>query len=102
MKNNKQKEDYLNRQNRLRRGNWKGSIGDFVDKHGQELSRVADNRQALVSYIQNTMKPAVDDEAKEKLDDFISKSNSSIRLLQALYNCTLKGSGLGLHEDCGK
>lgn len=94
MEANAQKDAYLKRKEREKRGNWAGSVGAFVEKHGEDLGRVATNRQALVNYIENTMKPELNDEAKSYVDNLINTTKSSFRLLQALYNAQLAGDGL--------
>lgn len=91
---NAQKDAYLKRKEREKRGNWGGSVGAFVEKHGEDLGRVGTNRQALVDYIETTMKPELNDEAKAYVDNLVATTKSSFKLLQALYNATMAGSGL--------
>ena len=99
MEANKQKEDYLKRKEREAEGNWKGSVGAFVETHGDDLGKVATSRQTLVDYIENVMKPELNDEAKEYVDNLVATIKSPYKLLMSLYNATLKGSGLGLNEE---
>ena len=94
MEANKQKEDYLKRKEREKKGNWDGSVGAFVKTHGEELGRAAVNRQTLVDYIENVMKPELNDEAKSYVDNLIATAKSSFKLLQSLYNAHLAGVGL--------
>lgn len=96
---NKQKEDYLKRKEREAEGNWKGSVGAFVETHGEELGKVATSRQTLIDYIENVMKPELNDEAKGYVDNLVATVKSPYKLLMSLYNATLKGSGLGLNEE---
>lgn len=97
---NKQKEDYLKRQERAAKGNWKGSIGAFVEEHGEELGNmISKNREQLKDYVENVMKPELTDEAKEKVDELLDSKKSTFGFIQSLYNFTLKGSGMGLHEE---
>lgn len=101
---NTQKDAYFKRKEREKRGNWGGSVGAFVEKHGEDLGRVGTNRQALVDYIETTMKPELNDEAKAYVDNLVATTKSSFKLLQALYNATMAGSGLStgagsLRED---
>lgn len=86
----------LNREKRAQQGNWKSSVGEFVEKHGPEISVAYANRQ-LRPYIENTMKPALGEEAAAYLDSLLTSCQNDTRLLSALYNVTMKGSGLGLH-----
>lgn len=92
------KDSTLNREKRAEEGNWRGSLGEFVEKHGPEIQQAVDSR-SLVSYVENTMMPALGPEAQEYLDDLISRSRSDAQLLFSIYNATLKGSGMGLHES---
>lgn len=91
------KDATLNREKRVERGNWKGSIGKFVEQHGSEIQQAVDDR-SLIDYIDNVMRPALGEEAQEYLDDLISRSRTDAQLLFGLYNVALKGNGLGLHE----
>lgn len=88
----------LDREKRAQKGNWKGSVGKFVDEHGPELSAAYANRQ-LRPFIEKTMKPALGEEAAEYLDNLLASCRNDTRLLMALYNVSMKGSGLGLHES---
>lgn len=91
------KDATLNREKRVERGNWKGSIGKFVEQHGSEIQQAVDDR-SLIDYIDSVMRPALGEEAQEYLDDLISRSRTDAQLLFGLYNVALKGNGLGLHE----
>lgn len=91
---NKQKEEYEKTKEREKKGNWPGSVGAFVDTHGEELGRAARNRKTLVDYIENVMKPELNDEAKAYVDARIAGTNSAFTLLQALYDAELAGVGL--------
>lgn len=88
----------LNREKRVQQGNWKNSIGEFVEKHGPELSAAFANRQ-LRMFVEKTMKPALGAEAAQYLDNLLATCKNDTRLLTALYNVSMKGSGLGLHEN---
>lgn len=92
------KDATLNREKRAEKGNWKGSLGKFVEEHGSEIQQAVDSR-SLTNYVENTMMPALGPEAQEYLDDLISRSRSDAQLLFGLYNVALKGQGLGLHEE---
>ena len=96
------KEATLNRAKRAEKGNWKSSIGAFVEKHSAEIGEVSPlGKAALVNYIETKMKPELSDEAKEKVDDLVNSSRSVTDLMFALYNTMLKGAGMGLHECDG-
>ena len=92
------KDATLSREKRVQKGNWKGSLGKFVEEHGSEIQQAVDSR-SLTNYVENTMMPALGPEAQEYLDDLISRSRSDAQLLFGLYNVALKGQGLGLHEE---
>lgn len=95
------KDSTLNREKRAKEGNWRGSIGKYVEAHGAEINAAASSHQ-LRNFVVNTMKPALGPEAQEYLDNLLANCKSDSRLLQALYNVTLKGSGMGLHEEVGE
>lgn len=95
---NQQKNAFINREKRVAEGNWKGSIGKFVETHGAEIGQAVDNKQ-LGKYVKETMIPALGDEAKKYLENLLATCKTPSKLLFALYNINLKGSGLGLHED---
>lgn len=97
---NKQKEDYLKRKEREKRGNWKGSIGAFVEEHGEELGNmIGKNRQQLKDYVENVMKPELTPEAKSKVDELLDSKKSTFGFIQSLYNFHL--AGVGLKTDAG-
>lgn len=94
------KEATLNRAKRAEKGNWKNSIGAFVEKHSAEIGNVSPlGKDALVNYIETKMKPELSDEAKAKVDEIVNSSRSITDLMFALYNTMLKGAGMGLHEN---
>ena len=95
---NKQKEDYLDRQKRAKEGNWKGSLGAFVETHGEEIGNLKTFKD-IDEYISKTMAPELSDEAYKYVQNLRSSSRSPYRFIVALYNATLKGSGLGLTEN---
>lgn len=97
---NAQKDAYLKRQERAKKGNWKGSIGAFVEEHGEELRDIiGKNRQQLKDYVENVMKPELTSEAKAKVDELFDSKKSVIGFVQSLYNHALKGAGMGLDEN---
>ena len=94
------KEATLNRAKRAEKGNWKNSVGAFVEKHSAEIGNVSPlGKDALVNYIETKMKPELSDEAKAKVDELVNSSRSVTDLMFALYNTMLKGAGMGLHES---
>ena len=94
---NKQKEDYLKRKEREEKGNWEGSVGAFVEKHGDEIAKLKTFKD-IDEYINWNMAPEVGDEGYEYLLNLRQNSKSPYKFIMALYNATLKGSGLGLDE----
>ena len=98
VKPNKAKEAYLARTKRAEEGNWRASVGKFVEEHGAEISAAASTK-SLRNYVNSTMKPAVGPEAQEYLDQLLADCKSEERLLYALYNVTLKGAGLGTDPE---
>lgn len=90
-----QKDLYKNRADRASKGNWKGSIGKYVETHGEEL-RSAFESGNLRHYVQTRMKSALEsEEDREYLEDIEVSSKTDMRLYTALYNIALKGAGLG-------
>lgn len=93
------KEATLNRAKRAEKGNWKNSVGAFVEKHSAEIGEVSPlGKAALVNYIETKMKPELSGEAKVKVDELVNSSRTINDLMFALYNTMLKGAGMGLHE----
>lgn len=91
----------LSREKRAQRGNWKGSVGKFVEDHRAEIdAAAAKGHGELRAYIVANMKPALSPEAQDYVDDELLKGYTNDRRLHlALYNIMLKGRGLGLHEE---
>lgn len=94
------KDAYLTRQKRAAKGNWKGSVGKYVEDHRAEIDAAAQRGHGeLRAYMRSTMMPALGPEAQEYLEQLLTGYADDRRLHQALYNILLKGHGLGLHED---
>ena len=98
MEANKQKEAYEKRKEREEKGNWKGSVGAFVEKHGEDIANLKTFKD-IDEFIVGTMSPELNDEAYEYVMDLREKSRSPYKFIMSLYNATLKGSGLGLNEQ---
>lgn len=92
------KDSTLSREKRSKEGNWRGSLGRYVESHGAEINAAFDSHQ-LRNYVETTMKSALEPEAQAYLDELLASCQSERRLLQALYNVALKGTGMGLHEN---
>lgn len=94
------KDAYFNRQKRAQKGNWKGSVGKYVEDHRAEIdAAVKQGHGALRAYMRSTMMPALGPEAQEYLEGFLTGYATDQQLHMALYNVLLKGHGLGLHEE---
>lgn len=98
MEANKQKEAYEKRKEREEKGNWAGSVGAFVEKHGEDIANLKTFKD-IDEFIISTMSPELNDEAYEYVMDLREKSRSPYKFIMSLYNATLKGSGLGLNEE---
>lgn len=93
------KDDYFTRQRRAQQGNWKGSVGEYIQNHRAEIDAAARRGHGeLRAYIRSTMMPALGPEEQEYLEQLLTGYADDRRLHQALYNILLKGQGLGLHE----
>lgn len=94
------KDATLSREKRAAKGNWKGSVGKYVEDHRAEIDAAAkQGHGALRAYMRSRMMPALGPEAQEYLEQLLTGYADDQRLHQALYNILLKGHGLGLHED---
>lgn len=94
------KSTTLNREKRAEKGNWKGSVGKYVEDHRAEIDAAAQRGHGeLRAYMRSTMMPALGPEAQEYLEQLLTGYADDRKLHQALYNILLKGQGLGLHED---
>lgn len=94
------KDDYFTRQRRAQQGNWKGSVGEYIQNHRAEIDAAAQRGHGeLRAYIRSTMMPALGPEEQEYLEQLLTGYADDRRLHQALYNILLKGQGLGLHEE---
>ena len=96
---NTQKVEYNNRSRRSRQGNWEGSVGEYVEKHGNDINNAASKgKDAFIGYLKDTMMPQLSQEGQDYLNNIITTSYSNIVKIQsALYNAALKGAGLGLN-----
>lgn len=100
-KGESQKDLYKKRADRAEKGNWKGSIGKFVETHGPELGQ-AYNDHTLIKYVQDNLMPEISDEGKQEVQDMLdSFRGNEYRLLTWLYNVTSKGSGFGGYKAHG-
>lgn len=90
----------LARQKRAQQGNWKGSVGEYIQNHRAEIDAAAQRGHGeLRAYIRSTMMPALGPEEQEYLEQLLTGYANDKVLHQALYNILLKGQGLGLHEE---
>jgi len=90
-----QKDLYKNRADRASKGNWKGSIGKYVETRGEELKKAFESG-TLRHYVQTKMKSALKSEEDRKyLENIEVSSKTDMKLYSALYNIALKGAGLG-------
>lgn len=96
-----QKDLYNKRAERSERGNWKGSIGKFVETHGPDITQ-AFNSGTLEQFVRENIIPELSDEEREKLEQKLGEfKGNQTRLLEFLYDVCLKGSGNGGYRAHG-
>lgn len=96
----KQKELFKTRQKRQKEGNWKGSVGKFVETHSLEIQQAYASKK-LFNYVKTEMIPTLEEEAQKYMEEKLEQMNhSSLKLLDFLFRgAFLSGEGIGIAQQ---
>lgn len=89
------KFDSKNRKRRQERGNWKGSLGEFIATNREDIDKAYQNKN-IISYMKTVAEEQLEGEAQQYTLGLLRSHLSNDSLYKALYDIMLKGEGYGM------